>query len=432
MVYAAQSTLFGKGAASWSKLAPSKLPTITTDPDVTIALSGIGAADYTLFLDNRAGIGHAPLALMAGHFPFIEFRTADGSPHVSGLPSIEEPEILPRALDQFTNRLITLFAMVMDRRKRDCRSFWSARKHPSAATPLTYLAASLAQKLHHRATRGRHRADHWRIGIRPRREMAFNGDIGLDGFSLLPDDGARYYADPVLWHEAGRDYLFLEEYPYATGKGIISYTELTSDGEAAFPPRPVITREGHLSYPFLFRHEGEIWMIPENAAEGHIPLYRARRFPDEWVFERPLIEGLALHDATLFAHDGFWWLLGNAALHKSSSWDCLMIYRAESPLGPFTPHRSNPVLVDARDTRPAGVPLLIEGKLVRPVQNCLGGYGRFTRFMEIDELSLESFRQHQIARLAAPEKDTIAGVHTYSRSARFEAVDILTPRGFAR
>jgi hypothetical protein len=295
-----------------------------------------------------------------------------------------------------------------------------------------FLARTLGHRVIGRVAGGVMRKDHWRVGIRPALEpFQWIGDQHLESFTWLPDDGERYYADPMLWHERGIDFLFVEEFPYATGRGIIAYTELDEQGRPRFTPRPVIERPTHLSYPFLFRHDGEIYMAPENTIENHLPLYRAVSFPDHWEECAPLVAGIGLHDATLLAHEGAWWLIANEAREGGSSWDCLCVYRSSSPLGPFEPHPANPLLVDARLARSAGPIIAMEGKLIRPVQNCLGGYGRFLRFSEIEMLSEHGFRQRETGRLLPRAGSRIAGVHSYGRNARFEVIDGLTTRRWA-
>jgi hypothetical protein len=48
--------------------------------------------------------------------------------------------------------------------------------------------------------------------------------------------------------------------------------------------------------------------------------------------------------------------------------------------------------------------------------------------MEIDALSDDVFVQRQVGRIAPALGSAVRGVHTYSRNAAFEAIDILTPR----
>ncbi|MBL7406346.1 formyl transferase, partial [Escherichia coli] len=66
--------------------------------------------------------------------------------------------------------------------------------------------------------------------------------------------------------------------------------------------------ETHLSYPFVFEADGQVWMIPESHASGTIDLYRATDFPRGWVHEAVLLDGVVAGDATLLQHGGRWWM----------------------------------------------------------------------------------------------------------------------------
>lgn len=400
------------------------------EPPRRIALSGsANGADFRVLLDGEHDIGALGERLLNAHVPLIDIIDGAGKIRTAGLPAIEEPGNFSRALNHFSRRLATLILMALDGQHRLPVSGEGMRIPPRGRGATHFLAAGLGKKIAGRVAGSYTRHDHWRVGIRLALEpFQWHGDQHLDGFHWLPDDGARYYADPVLWHEDGRDILFVEEFPYDTGRGIISYTELDELGRPLFVPKPIIERQTHLSYPLIFRHDGTIYMMPENAAEGHVPLYRATRFPDLWEECDALVEGVGLHDATLLEHRGVWWLIANEARDGGSSWDCLCLYRAPSPLGPFVPHPANPLLVDARLARSGGPVLKIDGKLVRPVQNCLGGYGRFLRFTEIDLLSDTGFEQHETGRIVPPMRSQISGVHSYGRNARFEVIDVLTTR----
>ena len=88
--------------------------------------------------------------------------------------------------------------------------------------------------------------------------------------------------------------------------------------------------------------------------------------PDRWEKVQDIFTGIDLVDATLFAHDGRWWLLGNVSEPGADKHDELHAFHAETPLGPWLPHAANPVVADARFARPAGPVFTHEGKLLRP------------------------------------------------------------------
>ena len=61
----------------------------------------------------------------------------------------------------------------------------------------------------------------------------------IAGWTDLPDDGRRFYADPfpIVWR--GRTFLFVEEFEHRRGKGVISAVEFGADGPLG-APEPVL------------------------------------------------------------------------------------------------------------------------------------------------------------------------------------------------
>ena len=76
-------------------------------------------------------------------------------------------------------------------------------------------------------------------------------------------------------------------------------------------------------------------------------------------------------------------MLAAHGLPGASMHDELHVYWAEDLLGPWFGHALNPVRIDARNSRPAGAVFEVDGRLMRPVQDCSAVYGGALRFMEI-------------------------------------------------
>ena len=129
------------------------------------------------------------------------------------------------------------------------------------------------------------------------------------------------------WH------LFFEVLDRDTGRGAIGLAD-SADGRR-FTYRQVVLREPfHLSYPFVFEWEGEVYMTPEALDAGGVRLYRATRFPLEWTPVATLVAG-RLADPTVFRHDGRWWLFACGA---PASHDDLRLFTAGALEGPWSEH----------------------------------------------------------------------------------------------
>ena len=107
--------------------------------------------------------------------------------------------------------------------------------------------------------------EQWRIAVRPRVSGLEAFDLKACQVLLPPRD--RFYADPFVFERGGRSYLFFEEFPFATRKGIISCIEFDEQGFIG-SPSVVLEATHHLSYPFVFDWEGQLYMLPESHDSG--------------------------------------------------------------------------------------------------------------------------------------------------------------------
>jgi hypothetical protein len=242
-------------------------------------------------------------------------------------------------------------------------------------------------------------------------------------YTLVPDDGQRFYADPFLFKHADRIHLFCEEFPFSTERGIISVAEVDGSGRIG-ALRPVLERPYHLSYPFLFAFQGQIWMLPEASESGAIEIYRAIEYPTRWRLERRLLEGLAALDATLLEHDGAFWLFLTSQQRQGTGWDNLRVYRAQTPLGPWSECCGGLVTIDPNLSRPAGACIRRGDSVLRLSQQCQRIYGGGIIVSRIDRLDGDGMVQTPVAEIVAEEPDGITGAHTYSRIGNIEAVDV--------
>lgn len=174
---------------------------------------------------------------------------------------------------------------------------------------------------------------------------------------------------------------------------------------------PVIELPCHGSYPYLFRHEGDVYCVPETHQVREVRLYRARRFPDEWEQVDTLIEDFAAVDPTVFRHDGRWWLFCTDGARGSQR--VLHAWFAEELRAPWRPHALNPVKIDPRSSRPGGTPFRHRGELYRPAQDCSSTYGGGLTLNRIEELNPTRFREETVQRLhPGSDGPHRRGIHT--------------------
>ena len=183
----------------------------------------------------------------------------------------------------------------------------------------------------------------------------------------------------------------------------------------------------HLSYPFVFRHEGDIFMIPESCENRTVELYRSTRFPTEWALEEVLFRDLFAADATLFEDSGRIWLFVTLAEPGASTSEELHLYFSDRLPGQWEPHANNPVVSDVRSARPAGRIFRNRGQLIRPAQDCSSAYGGAIVFNRIERLTRDEYREREVARLEPTWFPGISATHTYNFTNAVEVIDGTRP-----
>ena len=294
-------------------------------------------------------------------------------------------------------------------------------KTPDAVQMTRFLYRRLTRSLRSRIKATLHgNSPQWFLALRPQSAQRAYDDAS--GYQILPPPKDRFYADPFLYHHQGRDFLFFEDLRYAEGRALISCAEVKPNGELG-EMIEVLRCPYHLSYPFVFEDNGEIYMIPETKQNRTVELYRSVDFPSKWTLDAVLLHDVFAVDATIHRHEGLLWMFVGLSNGRFSNSDELAIYYAESLRGPWTPHRCNPVVSDVRRARPAGALFLHEGKLIRPSQDCSVTYGYAINFNEVTVLNKNAYEEKLLSRIEPGWAKDNLGSHTYSSNGRFEVID---------
>ena len=232
----------------------------------------------------------------------------------------------------------------------------------------------------------------------------------------------RFWADPFPVVVDGQIWVFFEDYRSSSKKAVISCAPVSSDGVLG-DVSTALERSYHLSYPFILEHEGELYMMPETWAEGRVELWRSRKFPDDWVLERVLLDGLKMSDPTMHRQDGKLWLFG--AVSEAREWvnDELHVYMADALDGAWRPHPANPVVSDCRHARPAGRLFSRGGELIRPGQDCSGNYGRGITLNRVEKLTPDCYAETTVGRIDGAWLPGSSGSHTLNYAGGLEFLD---------
>jgi hypothetical protein len=328
---------------------------------------------------------------------------------------------LPRKLEEL-HRLGPDCFMTKARKNHPAVNLYSQRMYTAPrngemARILVRLAAHMARRRFH----GIVTLDQWRLYAR--RSESLNGS--LDRFQQIEPPHGLFWADPNIFEHEGRCHVFCEEYPERTKKGTIVMFTIGEDGQWPAVPTPILECDYHLSYPFLFRHQNEIYMLVECATVHRVELYRAIDFPRRWSKPTILMDNVDAVDVTLHEQDGRWWLFANMIEHAGAiAWDELYLFHSTDPTGrDWTPHPQNPIVSDVRSARPAGRLFWHDGKLIRPSQNSAGGYGRAIVFNHVTKLTETEYEECPINQVYPDWHPAIRATHTFARGGGWTVVD---------
>ena len=235
-----------------------------------------------------------------------------------------------------------------------------------------------------------------------------------------------YQADPCLLEEAGRLYLYYEDVLFGSMKGRLRAGRFDSVHPAPRLGGPMMDLGHHAAYPYVFKHDGVFYCVPDTGEDGFVALYRSDRPLGPWTRHSMLFDHLPARDATIFPFGDRWWMFANVCEVSNPACENtdLHIWHAPEPWGPWEAHALEPVKRDVRSARPAGRPFVIDGVLYRPAQDCAARYGARIAINRVTALSPTEFAEEVCSYLEPdPEGPYHSGLHTLTSAGGCVVVD---------
>jgi len=256
-------------------------------------------------------------------------------------------------------------------------------------------------------------SESWIIGlIEQPIETVKRADL-RDGVQWIgPWDNRRYWADPFgVIGDPTR--ILCEEIDHDHPTGILKELTLGPTSRIVAERRLELGLHGHLSYPFMFASDGEIYCIPESIAADRVIIHRASDTGAVWEPYCVALEGVRAADSTFFRYSGLFWLAYSD--QDIGVLDTLSLAWSNSIAGPWQQHRLNPVKIDVRSARPAGTPFVRNGMLMRPAQDCSRTYGGAIAINQISVCTPDAFSEETIEVMRPyPTGPAPHGLHTLS------------------
>lgn len=206
----------------------------------------------------------------------------------------------------------------------------------------------------------------------------------------ISDVRANFVADPFIVVEEGIWYMFFEIMNEDTDRGEIGLA-ISDDGFRWKYVQSVLREPFHLSYPYVFKWQGNYYMIPETLPKDAVILYKADTFPTRWSCVETLIDGKHV-DPSIFYFEDRWWMF---ACSRTS--DTLRLYHSDELRGPWQEHICSPIISEnACIARPGGRVTFWDGRLIRYTQDCKTRYGYQVRAFEITDLTLTTYSEKEV------------------------------------
>lgn len=281
----------------------------------------------------------------------------------------------------------------------------SKPSEPTAAALVTYIAKRLYRNVEQKLRKGS--VQQWNVAFHKDNWNPQALSKGIP-FSVRQN---QFFADPFVITKEGRHYCFVEEFDFDTGLGHISAFELTQNEAVSLGT--VFKESFHLSFPYLFEYENDLFMCPETSGANEIRIYKCLEFPLKWAYEKTIMKDIAAVDSMFFEKDGRWWMLTNIdPLQKKDHCTELCAFSASSPLSEtWTAHPGNPLVINPLKARNGGL-VRKDGNLFRVSQvQDFGVYGASSKVHEITQLSETTYAEKTVAHIEADFFKGIYGTH---------------------
>ena len=229
----------------------------------------------------------------------------------------------------------------------------------------------------------------------------------------IPRD--RWYADPfILDYNDKQIILLVEEWRYINHKGRIAKLIIDRNNYQLLDEIILLELDTHLSFPFIIRKDGKVYVAPENSASGKWNLYEydsvsEKLKPEKTIVSEPLTDAISTD------------LLGKTLIFSTrlseACGSVLSVYSSEGI-------KLQDIDFHTRVARGAGDWFEIGSKIYRPAQDCNGGYGKAVIIQEINNKSNGSYEFRDVLRIESTNLHFNRGCHTFNHYRELSVVDV--------
>lgn len=224
-----------------------------------------------------------------------------------------------------------------------------------------------------------------------------------------------FWADPFFFKYKNKEYVFYESYSYKRKKGEIACGQLKNNN--IIKNKIFLKKNYHLSYPFIYKINNKIFLIPETHQKKELQVYISVKFPFKWKLYSTAFKDISMVDTTIIKIKKNIWLFTNQVEKNINDFNKkLYIYKINNlKLKKIISHSKNPVINSLSGGRNAGNIFKIGNKIIRPSQiNKNNKYGYGLKLSIIKKINLKDYKEKKI-NVLLPEKNNISGIHHVSK-----------------
>lgn len=237
-------------------------------------------------------------------------------------------------------------------------------------------------------------------------------------FHIVKAPKNKWYADPFILDVTQNSIIVLvEEFSYNINRGRLAKLEIDKTTYKITNEKIILDLSTHLSFPAILRINDNIYIYPENSAAGKSILYKYNFEDDNLTMVKSLCD-LPLTDAIITEIDGLNYIFATKIPIQNSNE--LTIYKSTEITGTYHPFQR--IRLPDNTARSAGNIFNDGNRIIRPAQNCNGGYGVGLVFQELIKNSNGTFRIKELFRKSPIAK--YRGMHTYNKYQGYVIVDL--------
>lgn len=257
----------------------------------------------------------------------------------------------------------------------------------------------------------------WDLGI-ALREEGHRYDAPQWTFHIVRAPRNKWYADPfILDVTADKIIVLVEEFTYSIDRGRIAKLIIDKTSYKVKSEKIILDLTTHLSFPAILRIDGKIYICPENSASGKCVIYNYDPDTDA-VSPLNTLCFLPLTDAVITEIDGRNYLFSTKIPTQNNNE--LTVYEANEKAGDYKAVQT--IILPDNTARSAGDFFIDGNKIIRPAQNCNGGYGVGLVFQEVTQDIGGKFVLKEMLRKSPP--NGYIGMHTYNQYGGYILVDL--------